>query len=54
MTVGQLISEGLRCHEGDPNLGRDLTLPIPQSLNAMMEKLALKHGLSITLAEYKG
>ena len=53
MTVGQLISEGLRCHEGDPNLGRDLTLPIPQSLNAMMEKLALKHGLSITLAEYK-
>ncbi|MBR0969682.1 hypothetical protein [Bradyrhizobium japonicum] len=50
-TVGQLISDGLRCHEGDPKLGRDLSMPVPQSLTAMMEKLALKHGLSITLSE---
>jgi len=50
-TVGQLISDGLRCHEGDPKLGRDLTMPVPQSLTAMMEKLALKHALSITLTE---
>ncbi|WP_315718291.1 MULTISPECIES: hypothetical protein [unclassified Bradyrhizobium] len=50
-SVGQLISDGLRCHEGDPNLGRDLSLPVPQSLTLRMEKPALKHALSITLTE---
>ena len=51
MTVGALITEGLRCNEGDPALGRNLDVPIPQSLTAMMERLALKRGFSVTLTE---
>ncbi len=50
-TVGQLISDGLRCHAGDPGLGRDLSLQLPQSLTAMTEKLALRHCISIPLTE---
>ena len=51
MTVGKLITDGLRCHEGDPALGRDLHAPIPQSLTAMMEKLTVPQGFSVTLTE---
>lgn len=51
MTVGNLITEGMRCREGDPSIGRDLALPVPQSLTAVMEQLSAKHGLSIQLSE---
>jgi N-acetylmuramoyl-L-alanine amidase len=51
MTVGELITEALRCHEADPRLGRNLALPIPQSITAMMEKLSVPSGLSLTLTE---
>jgi hypothetical protein len=51
MPVGKLITEALRCNEADPRLGRNLSLPIPQSLTAMMEQLSVPNGLSLTLTE---
>jgi hypothetical protein len=51
MTVGKLITEALRCHEADPRLGRNLAMPIPQSLTTMMEQLSVPHALSLTLTE---
>jgi hypothetical protein len=51
MTVGKLITDALRCKEADPRLGRDLGLPIPQALTAMMEQLTVPNGLSVTLTD---
>jgi hypothetical protein len=51
MTVGKLITAALRCHEADPRLGRNLGLPIPQGLAAMMEQLTIPNGLSLTLTD---
>jgi hypothetical protein len=49
MTVGRLITGALRCRETDPRLGRNLDLPIPQALTAMMEQLTVPHALSVPL-----
>lgn len=51
MTVGTLITEALRCHEADRRLGRNLALPIPNALTAMMEQLTVPNGLSLTLTD---
>jgi N-acetylmuramoyl-L-alanine amidase len=51
MTVGELITDALRCREADPRLGRNLHLPIPQALTAMMEQLTVRNGLSLTLTD---
>lgn len=51
MTIGNLITESLRCREADPRLGRNLSAPIPQALTAMMEQLTVPNGLSVTLTD---
>jgi len=50
-TVGGLISDSLRCREGDPSISRDLTLPIPQLLSTVMERLSADHAISFELSE---
>lgn len=54
MTVGKLITDALRCREADPRLGRNLSMPIPQGLTAMMEQLTVPNGLSLTLTDGVG
>ncbi len=48
-TVGELISEGLRCNAGDINIGRNLDLPLKQSLDAVMEKMGTEQFLEIKM-----
>jgi hypothetical protein len=50
-TLGGLISDGMRCREVDPNIGRDLRLPVPQSLTTIMERLSADHAISFELSE---
>lgn len=46
MTVGELIAGGLKCDEGDPDIGRDTDLPLTQSLNSVMTQLGVDTSLS--------
>lgn len=48
LTVGELVADGLRCTQGDPGLGRDLDLPIGQSVRSVMEQLSISHALALT------
>ena len=48
-TVGELIAAGLRCNAGDPRIGRDMGLPLVESLDSMLERLAAKTGLELAL-----
>jgi hypothetical protein len=50
-TVGSLIADAFRCREGDPEIGRDLTMRVPQSLTSIMEQLSVDHGLSLELTD---
>jgi len=53
MTVGELIADGLRCNQGDPQIGRDLKLPPVESLNVIMEQLAADLAVSVELTELR-
>lgn len=50
-SVGSLIANGLRCKEGDPRIGRDLTKPLITSLNEIMEELGVQTAVSFTVRE---
>jgi hypothetical protein len=50
-TIGSLIANGLRCEEGDPGIGRDLTKPLITSLNEIMQDLGVNTALSFTVRE---
>jgi len=48
-TVGQQIAEGLRCTEGDPAIGRNTALPLPESLTEKMRELAAPKAIEFLL-----
>jgi hypothetical protein len=48
-TVGELIAAGLRCTAGDRRIGRDVTLPLVESLNVIQERLAAHTAVSFAL-----
>jgi hypothetical protein len=50
-TVGSLIADGLRCTEGDRDIGRDLTKPTITSLREAMEELRVARGMAFTVRE---
>ena len=52
-SVGSLIVNGLRCEEGDRQIGRDLTKPLITSLNEIMEELGVQTAVSFTMREGK-
>jgi hypothetical protein len=52
-SVGSLIANGLRCEEGDRNIGRDLTKPTVTSLREAMEELGVRRGMALTIREGK-
>jgi hypothetical protein len=47
LSAGELIAEGLRCRKGDPQIGRDLSLPRPLAMNAMLKRLNAQAALEI-------
>jgi hypothetical protein len=46
MTVGDLIGKAIECRAGDEDIGRDLDLPLVQSLNRKLEELRTPIALS--------
>jgi hypothetical protein len=52
-SVGSLIANGLRCEEGDRDIGRDLTKPTVTSLREAMEELGVRRGMAFTIREGK-
>jgi hypothetical protein len=49
ITVGELVADSLRCTRGDTRLGRDLSLPVPQSIRQVMEELSVGRAIAMTL-----
>jgi hypothetical protein len=52
-SVGGLIGASILCTEGDPNLGRDITLPVTQSLNRKLEELSIPTALSFVVTKFE-
>lgn len=48
-TIGELISNGLRCTAGDPELGRNLDQPVAESLESIMRELSIGHAIAFTV-----
>jgi hypothetical protein len=48
ITVGQLVTDSLRCTRGDPSLGRNLDLPVAQSMRRVMEELSINRAIAMT------
>lgn len=49
ITPGALITESLRCNEGELGIGRDLRLELPDAMNSMVERLGAKRWIAMTL-----
>jgi hypothetical protein len=51
MSVGELITDGLRCNAGDPRIGRDLNLPPAMSMNTVMRRLSARRALDFSIKQ---
>lgn len=51
VSAGELIADGLRCRKGDPNIGRDLSLPRPRAMDAMLKRLHAEAALEIEVEQ---